>query len=224
METIVISIGGSAIVSKNADASFLKKFASLIRKLSKQYMIYMIVGGGRTARTYIEKGRELDLDENTLDQLGIEITRVNAQLLTSIIGVSNKKIPLTTDEAKKIDKPIVIMGGTVPGHSTDLVGAELAEKTDADKFIIATNVDGIYDKDPNKYRDAKKLNKVTINELIKKYGIDWSTAGSNVVVDGPALEIIKKAKITTFVLNGGRLNQLERAINNKSFDGTIIVP
>ena len=187
-------------------------------------MIYLIVGGGRIARTYIEKGRKLNLDENTLDKLGIEITRVNAQLLAGVIGISNKNIPLTTDEAKKIDKPIVIMGGTVPGHSTDLVGAELAEKTDADKFIIATNVDGIYDKDPNKYRDAKKLNKVTINELIKKYGIDWSTAGSNVVVDGPALEIIKKAKITTFVLNGGRLNQLERAINNKSFDGTIIVP
>ena len=42
METIVISIGGSVIISKYADSSFLKKFASFVIKLSDQYMIYLI--------------------------------------------------------------------------------------------------------------------------------------------------------------------------------------
>jgi len=182
----------------------------------------MIVGGGKIARSYIKRGRELNLDEDVLDQLGIEITRVNAKLLTSLIGISNDNIPLTTDEAERIDKPIVIMGGTMPGHSTDLVGAELAEKTEANKFIIATNVDGIYDKDPNKYSDAKQLKEVTIIELIKKYGTEWNSAGSNVVIDGPALELINKAKIPAFVVNGKRLNQLEKVMTNQLFDGTII--
>jgi len=223
MESIVISIGGSVILAEEADVSFLRKLVNLLKKFSKQYKIYVIVGGGKIARIYIKKGRELNLDEDTLDELGIEVTRVNAKLLTSTIGISNGDIPLTTDEAERIDKPIVIMGGTVPGHSTDLVGAELSEKTKANKFIIATNVDGIYDKDPNKYSDAKQLKELTIKELIKKYGTEWSAAGSNVVIDGPALEIIDKAKIPTFVVNGKQLDQLEKIINNQLFDGTRII-
>jgi len=222
MESIILTIGGSVILAEEADVSFLKRLATLLKKISKQYKIYMIVGGGKIARSYIKRGRELNLDEDVLDQLGIEITRVNAKLLTSLIGISNDNIPLTTDEAERIDKPIVIMGGTMPGHSTDLVGAELAEKTEANKFIIATNVDGIYDKDPNKYSDAKQLKEVTIIELIKKYGTEWNSAGSNVVIDGPALELINKAKIPSFVVNGKRLNQLEKVMNNQLFDGTII--
>ena len=223
MESIVISIGGSVILAEEADVSFLRKLVNLLKKFSKQYKIYVIVGGGKIARIYIKRGRELNLDEDTLDELGIEVTRVNAKLLTNTIGISNGDIPLTTDEAERIDKPIVIMGGTVPGHSTDLVGAELAEKTRANKFIIATNVDGIYDKDPNKYSDAKQLKELTIKELIKKYGTEWSAAGSNVVIDGPALEMIDKAKIPTFVVNGKRLDQLEKVINNQLFDGTRII-
>jgi len=223
MESIVISIGGSVILAEEADVSFLRKLVNLLKKFSKQYKIYVIVGGGKIARTYIKRGRELNLDEDTLDELGIEVTRVNAKLLTRTIGISNGDIPLTTDEAERIDKPIVIMGGTVPGHSTDLVGAELSEKTRANKFIIATNVDGIYDKDPNKYSDAKQLKELTIKELIKKYGTEWSAAGSNVVIDGPALEIIDKAKIPTFVVNGKQLDQLEKVINNQLFDGTRII-
>lgn len=222
METIVISIGGSVILSEEADDSFFKNLVSLLDKLSKPYKIYIIVGGGKTSRRYIKLGRMLNLDEMILDELGIEITRVNAKLLTSIINISNKKIPVTTDEAKKIDKQIVIMGGTTPGHSTDMVGAELAEKVKADRFIIATNVDGIYDKDPNKHSDAKQLKEISIEQLIREHGTDWGVAGKNVVIDGPALEIIHKVKIPTFVVNGKRLDQLEKAINNQSFDGTKI--
>jgi uridylate kinase len=121
-----------------------------------------------------------------------------------------------------MNNPIIVMGGTTPGHSTDMVGAELSEKTNADKFIIATNVDGIYDKDPNKYSDAKQIREISIKQLIQKYGISWEKAGSNVVIDGPALKIIEKAKIPTFIVNGKRLDQLEKAITNQSFDGTII--
>jgi uridylate kinase len=223
MKSIVISIGGSVILSEEADVSFLRKLASLLKKISKQYKIFIIVGGGKIARDYIKLGRELDFDEKTLDSIGIDITRVNAALFANIINESNKKIPCSTDEAEAMDNPIVVMGGTTPGHSTDMVGAELAEKVGADLFIIATNVDGIYDKDPNKYDDAKQLEKVKIDDLIKNYGTSWESAGKNMVIDGPALEIMKKAKLLTYVVNGKRLDQLENAITGRSFDGTKIL-
>lgn len=223
MKSIVISIGGSVILSEEADVSFLRKLASLLKKISKQYKIFIIVGGGKIARDYIKLGRELDFDEKTLDSIGINITRANAAIFANIINESNKKIPCSTDEAEAMDNPIVVMGGTTPGHSTDMVGAELAEKVGADLFIIATNVDGIYDKDPNKYDDAKQLEEVKIDDLIKNYGTSWESAGKNMVIDGPALEIMKKAKLLTYVVNGKRLDQLENAITGRSFDGTKIL-
>jgi len=222
MKSIVLSIGGSVILSEEADVSFFRKLASLLKKISKQYKIFVIVGGGHVARKYIKLGRDLKFNEKILDSIGIYITRVNAKILTNIIEESNKDIPCTTSDAIDIDKPIIVMGGTTPGHSTDMVGAEIAEKTGADLFIIATNVDGIYDKDPNKYPDAKQLKEVKIDQLIERYGIKWKSAGKNVVIDGPALEIIKRVKLATYVVNGKRLDQLEKALTNQSFDGTKI--
>lgn len=222
METIVISIGGSVILSEDADASFLNELKTLLKKLSNNFRIYLVVGGGKTARTYIKLGRELNFNEDFLDDIGIKVTKVNAKLLANTLEISNKTIPNTTDEAKELKDPIVVMGGTTPGHSTDMVGAELAEKTCANKFIIATNVDGVYDKDPNIYKDAIQIKEISVKQLIAEYGTGWNTAGKNIVIDGPALEIINRAKIPTFVLNGKRLDELEKAITNQSFNGTII--
>ena len=222
MNSIVISLGGSVLISDDVDSTYFQKLTNFLKELSEQYKIYIIIGGGKTARTYINLGRKLNFNEETLDTFGIYITRVNARILTNLLNISNEKIPESTDEAKEINKKIVIMGGTTPGHSTDMVGAELAEKIGAKKFIIATNVDGVYNKDPNKYSDAKQIKEISIEKLINEYGTEWSSAGKNIVIDGPCLKIIKRAKIPTYVLNGKKLEELKKVINNENFNGTII--
>jgi uridylate kinase len=223
MSTIVVSIGGSVVLSDEGNGEFLRRLTTLLKKMSEQYLLYVIVGGGKIARRYIELGRELGFDEDTLDLIGIDVTRVNARIIINLLEVSNKEIPHTTREALKLKLPIVVMGGTDPKHSTDLVGAELAEKTHAVRFVNATNVDGIYDKDPNKYTDAKQLKEVPIDYLIKQYGTKWGTAGKNIFMDEPALEIIQRARIPTLVVNGRRLDQLEKALLGQPFDGTTIL-
>jgi len=222
METVVISIGGSIILSKDINFQYYKKLSELLIRFAKDYRIFIVVGGGKIAREYIKIGRQLNFDEKTLDCFGILITRINAKLLTNIIKNSNTKIPETTDEAIKMKNRIIIMGGTLPGHSTDFVGSEIASKTKAEKFIIATNVNGIYDKDPNKYIDAKQIKEITADELINKYGITWKSAGMNVVIDGPALNTIKNNEILTYVLNGKKIDELEKALLDKKFNGTVI--
>jgi uridylate kinase len=222
MESIVISLGGSVVLSEDVDTSFFNELKNLLKKMSKNFKIYLVIGGGKTARAYIKLGRKFNFKQELLDEIGIEVTKINAKLVANIFETSNRKIPNTTDEAKEMKNPIIVMGGTTPGHSTDMVGAELSEKTNASKFIIATNVDGVYDKDPNKYKDAKQIKEISIKQLIDKYGTKWSTAGENIIIDGPALEIINRAKIPTFVLNGKKLGELEKAINNQSFNGTVI--
>jgi len=211
------------VLSDEADVLFLKKLTALFKKISSDYKLFVIVGGGKISRRYIQLGRDLGFNEDTLDLIGIDVTRVNARIITNLLGDSNKEIPHTTNEALKLDFPIVVMGGTDPKHSTDLVGAELAEKTHAVRFVNATNVDGIYDKDPNKYKDAKQLKEVSIDQLIEKYGTKWGTAGKNIFMDEPALDIIKRARIPTFVVNGKRLDQLEKAMLGQLFDGTTIL-
>ncbi len=222
METVVISIGGSVLFSGEVENVFFKELNSILQKSSKTYRIYLVVGGGKKARKLIKEGREKNLSEEELDSIGINVTRENAKTLTDKLENSNIPIPESTDEAKNMPEKIVVMGGTTPGHSTDMVGAELAEKTCASKFIIATNVDGVYNKDPNKFSDAKKYSEIKISDLIKQQGTKWKTAGKNTVIDGPALAIIHKAKIPTFVLNGKQLDELEKAITDQKFNGTII--
>jgi len=222
MKSIVISLGGSVLLSEDINRVYFKKLESTIKKLSDEYKIFIVAGGGRTARTYIRLGRSIGLNEKTLDELGIQATKINAFFLSKLIGIENIKIPCTTDDAIKMGEKLVIMGGTTPGHSTDMVGAELAEKANATKYIIATNVDGIYDSDPNHNPNAKKFDKISIKQLIDTYGTKWTDAGKNVVIDGPALKIISRAKIPTFVLNGKKLDELENAVFNKKFNGTII--
>jgi len=223
MKTVVVSIGGSVVLSQEADVLFLKNLTALFKKISDYYKLFVIVGGGTIARRYIQLGRDLGFDEDTLDLIGIDVTRVNARIITNLLAISNKEVPHTTSDALSLDSPIVVMGGTDPRHSTDLVGAELAEKTHAVRFVNATNVDGIYDKDPNTYKDAKQLKEVSINQLIAQYGTTWKAAGKNIFMDEPALEIIKRAKIPTFIVNGKRLDQLEKALTGQSFDGTKIL-
>ena len=114
------------------------------------------------------------------------------------------------------------MGGTTPGHSTDAVAAELAEKIDADLLVIATDVDGIYDKDPKKYQDAKLFREISIDKLIEMCGTEWKRAGESVAIDGPALKIAKRSRYDIIVVNGKKLDNLKRALLKEDFIGTKI--
>ncbi|RLF47814.1 MAG: UMP kinase [Thermoplasmata archaeon] len=213
---VVISLGGSLISLNESD--YIKEVANLIKKASKDFDLYIVVGGGKLAREYIQAARKFCSDERYLDKLGIMATRLNAMLINSFF---KKEIPESIEDAAKMAPP-VIMGGTTPGHSTDAVAAMLAREVKAERLIIATDVDGIYDKDPKKYEDAKKLDRMSIKELRKMAGEEWKKAGESAVIDSIACRIIEEEKIETFVVNGKRLDELENAIYGKKFNGTVV--
>ncbi len=221
-ESIVISLGGSVVASDDVTPLYFQQLSLLLKRFSKQYDFYIIIGGGSLARTYIKRGRLFKFSEFQLDELGIMVTRINARFMSFILDVDQKHIPETTNDAASMKSSIVLMGGTDPGHSTDFVGAELTVKTNASHYVIATNVDGVYDKDPRKNHDAVFLPFVHINDLLRQYGSSWGTAGSNMVIDGPALQLIKEHRITTSVINGKNLNELQHILEKKPFYGTQI--
>lgn len=197
---------------------FIEEISIFLKKISEKIPLFIVVGGGKTAREYISVGRKFCKDERYLDEIGIMATRLNAYLINSFF---RKKIPETIEEAIQIGPPLV-MGGTTSGHSTDAVAAMLARAGNASHLVIATDVDGIYDKDPKIYSDAIKFDKIGIDELIKMVGDEWKSAGYKVVVDPVACKIIKEGRIKTFVVNGKNIKELENAIYGRKFNGTII--
>lgn len=224
-EDLVISIGGSIILPKDQDVDYIKKLSKLMKKITKEYNLYLVVGGGKIARDYINWGRELGADEATLDELGIETSRLNARLLIIALGKDVYPIPAEKfDEAISAGNlyPIVTMGGTHPGHTTDAVAAMLSERLGADRMINATSVDGVYTSDPKLDERAKRFDKINYDKLIEIVIKGPEGAGPNTILDPLAAKIIKRASIKTYILDGKDLKELEKAILDEAFHGTII--
>jgi len=226
MERISISIGGSIFLPEDSDVSFLKEVASFIIEKAKKRKIGIVTGGGKTARYYIKLGRALGVNEALLDMLGIDATRINARTMIAALGdACYPKPALDYEEAINALQSynIVVMGGTTPGHTTDAVTVILGERMHADQIIIATAVNGVYTKDPKKFKDAKKLDKIDAEELIKIVGGMNAEAGSCGVIDPLGARMIARSGITTKVVHGKDLKAFSNAIEGKEFDGTTIV-
>jgi len=222
---IVISIGGSILVPNDIDEDYAKELAKFANELHKKYKLCIVTGGGKTARKYIEIARNNGASDVHSDNLGIDASRLNARLLASIIGENTIPEPPKDfySALRELNSgKIVVMGGTHPGHSTDAVSALLAEYINANLLINATDVDGIYDKDPQKYKDAKLLKRISIEKLVdmvKSYSLG---AGKYELIDILAAKIIQRSRIKTIFLNGKNIQNMLNAIEGKKFTGTVI--
>src|SRR3989442_13326174 len=122
MEKVVVPFDGSVLVPGEDDARHLRDLARLLRELSTRVKLFVVTGGGRIARYYIETGRALGIGERTLDEFGIAVTRLNARLLAAALnGRANREPAKTYAEAAALGRrhAIVIMAGTRPRPTTD---------------------------------------------------------------------------------------------------------
>jgi uridylate kinase len=220
----VISLGGS-IFSKETgvDVEYVKEFSNAILELARSYELFIVIGGGKTARKFINAGRNLGADEDFLDRLGIMATRLNALVVSASLGEKGLEgVPERVEEADDIEpEKIFVMGGTVPGHTTDAVSAILATHVRADLLINATNVDGVYEHDPRKNPSAKRFEKLTYDELIKIVNTDEYRAGTSTVIDPKAAMIIKKNQIKTVIVDGRRVENIVDAVKGRLRGTTI---
>jgi uridylate kinase len=226
MRTIVMSIGGSILLTGEDDTKYISDLVKVILGLVQDGVkVGLVVGGGRLAREYIRYGRDLGKEELYLDQIGIMATRLNSMILLSGFKDGANDVPfLDVDSAVTGSQEFnpVIMGGTVVGQTTDAVAAELAERLKADIFINATAVDGVYEADPRKNPQAKRFDNLTFQQLMDIVGDSLEAAGTNIVIDPMAAKIIERSTIRTIVLNGRDLDNLSNALKGGEFRGTII--
>ena len=218
---IVIKLSGSLFGMD--DTKKLKQFAEFFVRSSKICQPIIIAGGGTIARHYISHARSSGADESTLDELGIEVSRLNARLL--IFALQEKAYPHPPTNLKEVAHAadsglIVVTGGLHPGQSTNATATLIAEKVRATAFLNATDVDGVYDFDPKKHKNAKKFKKIPIKKLRSMLVHHDSIAGGYDLMDIVALKVIERSKIKTQILKAD-VKTLEKAIKGSS-EGTEI--
>lgn len=174
---IVISLGGSRIVPNFIDCDFLRDFKKCLQDISEEIII--VSGGGKTARKYQSALKDLGISDHfKLDEIGILATKLNAKLVSDFLGVE-------------------VQSGTVPGHSTDYVAMEIAEARGASKVINFSNIAYVYDKDPNKFSDAIKIEELNYSDYLKMFDSSW-TPGMNVPFDVKAAKKGFECKIPVY--------------------------
>lgn len=204
----------------------VNEICSIIKEVSDLgVQIGIVVGGGNFWR-----GRSSgQMDRTRADHMGMLATVINSLALQegliqagndavvmTALDIQRMALPFNKDEAVKHMESgrIVIFGcGTgSPFFSTDSGAALRAIETECDIFFKATNVDGVYDKDPNKFSDAVKFDTLSYDEILEKH------LG---VMDNTAAALAGNSRLPVLVFNLSDPENIRRAVLGENI-GTIV--
>ncbi len=227
-QTKILSIGGSIIIPATGfDIAFLKKFKALILgEVTKGTRFILVVGGGATARTY-QAGLKALIGSNnhTLDLIGIETTRLNANFVRLFFGPhAYGEVIFDPTKPVKTQKSIIVACGWKPGCSTDADAVLLARAYGAKELINVSNIEYVYTKDPNKFADAEKVEVIDWETYRREIVGDTWTPGKNSPFDPIASRDAEKYGMSVSIVRGSDLLEVKKAIQGKKFKGTIIRP
>lgn len=182
---IMLKLSGEALAGENGfgiDFTVAQRIAEEIKELVDMGIeIGAVVGGGNIWRGRSGKG----MDRTTADYMGMLATCINALALQdSLEGLGVNTRVQTAIEMREIAEPfirrramrhlekgrvVIFAAGTGnPYFSTDTTAALRAAEIEADAILLAKKVDGVYDKDPNKYSDAKKYDSLSYIHVLEQ--------------------------------------------------------
>lgn len=219
----VVKISGKIITPERVN--LIAGYVEVLSRLAREGLLAaIVVGGGRLARSYIDAARRLGLGKSLQDLLGIDSSRLNAKLLAlAMSGLVYPEPVKSVDEAVRIyystGKPVVA-GGFQPGQSTAAVAMLLAEALGAGRLVLATTVDAVYDKDPSRYRDAKRIQRLSYTKL--REVLEQSLEpGHYELLDEQAISIGMRSGIETLVVYGYEPKRVEDAVR-RGIAGSVI--
>ncbi|MBO4584180.1 MAG: UMP kinase [Clostridia bacterium] len=226
---VLVKISGEALAGSNGhglDYETLKRISVSLKKVYELGVeIGIVVGGGNFWR-----GRQHEsMDRTTADHIGMLATTMNALALADAIqeqGVPTRV--MTAIEMRSIAEPyirgravrhfeknrIIVFGAGTgnPFFSTDTAAALRAAEIEADVIMKATNVDGVYDKDPHKFPDAVKYDELTYLDVINRQ------LG---VMDYAAISLCMENKIPILVFNLNDPDNIFRAVTGEKIGTTV---
>ncbi|MFL2498270.1 MAG: UMP kinase [Candidatus Thalassarchaeum sp.] len=231
MAKVVAALGGSLLRPEVEQRhAWLESLTEVVRdRVAMDDKLGIVVGGGIAAREGIELARPIIDSEDRLDRIGIAATRLNATIVRESLADAgipvSGSIPLSVNEAVSLleERPVVVMGGTRPGHTTDAVAIRLAVASDADRCIIATNVAKVYDSDPRVNPNARSFDSLTHSQLQDIVGpAEHSKAGPSQVVDPIGADVAAVSGMRLCILDGRSVDTIRAAIEGEKFGGTVV--
>jgi len=226
-----VALGGSLLRPEVEDRhEWLLGLVSIIEKrVSAGDKIALVVGGGAPAREGISLAKEIIGDTKSLDRIGIAATRLNATIVKE--ALFSKGIPVSDFISTSIDEAVselnesrvVVMGGTEPGHTTDAVAIRLAIMSGAEKCVIATNVSGVYSRDPKEDPESESFEEMTLEELQKIVGpAEHRDAGKSQVVDPIGVDEAFQHGLALDILDGREIEKIMLSLEGNHFGGTVV--
>lgn len=226
---ILLKLSGEVLAGdekKGIDFDTVENICSAVKQVTELgVQVGIVVGGGNFWR-----GRSSGkMDRTRADHMGMLATVMNSLALCDCLEQMGVPVRVQTAiEMRQIAEPyirnkatrhfekgrVVIFGcGTGnPFFTTDTAAALRAAEIDADIIFKATNVEGVYDKDPNKYPDAVKYDELTHNEVLSK-GL--------AVMDSTAASLCRDNGIAILVFNLNNPQNIVDAVCGKKI-GTIV--
>lgn len=227
---ILLKLSGEVLAGEKKqgiDFDTVEKVCKVIKKCTEiGVQIGIVVGGGNFWR-----GRSSgNMDRTRADHIGMLATTMNALAVADTLEAMDVPVRVQTAiEMRQIAEPyirnkairhfekgrVVIFGcGTgSPYFSTDTAASLRAAEIKADVMLKATNVDGVYDKDPNKFSDAVKFDALTHSDVVEK-GLG--------VMDSTAAALCKDNNIPILVFNLQDPENIFRAVTGEEL-GTLVV-
>ena len=229
---IAISLGGSLLTGKNSESDIklnpekYVKYAKIMRKLHEEgHELVVVCGGGKPARYFIEISKKLDASREIQDNLGIKSTHINALLLMAALGEladTSRIYQRGSDLRFRQEGKILVGGGYKPKSSTDYRTVIFAGKIGADLIINATDVDGVYTKNPKIHTNAEKLSTLTslrLEEIIKEN--TRQAPGEYGLFDLKGVRLARKLGIPIIIIDGTDPEEIIRAVNG-THNGTVV--
>ena len=229
---ILLKLSGEALMGEQEfgiSSDVITSYAKQIKEIVDLGVeVSIVIGGGNIFRGI--SGAAQGVDRVTADHMGMLATVINSLALQN--SIEKLGIPTrvqTAIEMPKVAEPfikrraqrhlekgrVVIFGAGTgnPYFTTDTAAALRAIEMGTDVVIKATKVDGIYDKDPVKFADAKKYEKVTYNEVLAK---DLK------VMDATAISLCRENKLPIIVFNSLIEGNLKRVIMGENIGTTVV--
>lgn len=228
---VLLKLSGEAL-GGNGNGISSERVMEIAREIKKaaeaNVEIAIVVGGGNLWRG--KTGEQIGMERSSGDYMGMLATIMNALAIQNsldLVGVDSRV--QTSLQINQVAEPyirrrairhlekgrVVILGGGtgLPYFSTDTTAALRAAEINADAILMAKNgTDGVYTKDPNKYADAKKYDKLTYIEMINN---------KLEVIDATAAALCMDNDIDLIVFDMNKTDNIKKAVLGQ-VDGTII--
>lgn len=228
-QRILLKLSGEVLAGEQGhgfDFDVIESICSAVKSVTEMgVQVGMVIGGGNFWR-----GRSSGtMDRQRADSIGMLGTVMNSIAVADTLiamGVPAKvysAVPMepiaegySPEKVKwDLDQGTVTIFGAGTGNpffSTDSAGALRAAQIGADVIFKATNVEGVYDKDPNKFPDAVKFDTLTQTELLEK-GLT--------VMDAAAASLCRDNGIDILVFNLNDPQNIVRAVSGENV-GTLV--